>query len=127
MRKRSSGFPTWSDTNQAVQLQKMARGLKFRIKKVEGLYYLCSETKAMISFRVNPKLICIFVLAYAKCWFSHDAAHFCPFSMKKLVVGNFYEFLQLTFEPRREKTGILGFRPGLTQTRLYSYRRWLVA
>ena len=24
-------FPTWSDTNQAVQLQKMARGLKFRI------------------------------------------------------------------------------------------------
>ena len=24
-------FPTWSDTNQAVQLQKMARGLKFQI------------------------------------------------------------------------------------------------
>ena len=24
-------FPTWSNTNQAVQLQKMARGLKFRI------------------------------------------------------------------------------------------------
>ena len=23
-------FPTWSDTNQAVQLQKMARGLKKR-------------------------------------------------------------------------------------------------
>ena len=33
-------FPTWSDTNQAVQLQKMARALKFWIKKVEGLYYL---------------------------------------------------------------------------------------
>ena len=28
---RSSGFPTRSDTNQAVQPQKMARGLKFRI------------------------------------------------------------------------------------------------
>ena len=28
---RSLGFPTRSDTNQAVQLQKMARGLKFRI------------------------------------------------------------------------------------------------
>ena len=38
-------FPTWSDTNQAVQLQKMARGLKFQIKKVDGLYYLCSENK----------------------------------------------------------------------------------
>ena len=37
--------PTWSDTNQAVQLQKIARGLKFQIQKVEGLYYLCSENK----------------------------------------------------------------------------------
>ena len=32
-----------------------------------------------------------------------------------------------TNEPRREKTGIRGFRPCPTQTRLYSYRRWLVA
>ena len=30
---------------RAVQPQKMARGLKFRISKVEGLYYLCSENK----------------------------------------------------------------------------------
>ena len=29
-----------SDTNQAVQLQKMARGLKLRIYKVEGLIFL---------------------------------------------------------------------------------------
>ena len=28
---RSSGFPTRSDTNRAVQSQKMAIGLKFRI------------------------------------------------------------------------------------------------
>ena len=28
---RSSGFPTRSDTNRAVQLHKMAGGLKFRI------------------------------------------------------------------------------------------------
>ena len=34
-----------SDTNWAVQPQKMARGLKFRIKVVEGLYYPCSENK----------------------------------------------------------------------------------
>ena len=31
MRKPTFWFPTWSDTNQAIQLQKMARGLKFRI------------------------------------------------------------------------------------------------
>ena len=30
-RKSAFFFPTWSDTNQAVQLQKMARDLKFQI------------------------------------------------------------------------------------------------
>ena len=29
-RKQTFWYPTWSDTNQAVQLQEMARGLKFR-------------------------------------------------------------------------------------------------
>ena len=42
---RSSGFRTRSDTNQAVQPQEMARGLKFGIYEVEGLYNLCSENK----------------------------------------------------------------------------------
>ena len=40
IRKPKFCFPTWSSTNQAVQLQKMARGLQFHILKVEGLYYL---------------------------------------------------------------------------------------
>ena len=31
----------------------------------------------LISFGVTAKLICVFVFAYAECWFSHDAAHFC--------------------------------------------------
>ena len=46
MRKPTFLFPTWSDTNQAVQLQKMAIGLK-----VEGLYYLCSENKGADQLR----------------------------------------------------------------------------
>ena len=74
MRKPMFWFPTWSDTNQAVQLQKMTRGLKFRIKKVEGLFYLCSENKGADQLRGTAKLICVFVFAYEKCWFSHDAA-----------------------------------------------------
>ena len=45
MRKPTFWLPTRSDTNQAVQLQKMARGLKFRIQKVEISHYLCSENK----------------------------------------------------------------------------------
>ena len=34
---------------------------------------------------------------------------------------------QLIYEPRFEKTGLQGFRPGLTQIRLYSHRRCRVA
>ena len=41
MRKQTFWYPTWSDTNQAVQPQKMASGLTL----VEELYYLCSENK----------------------------------------------------------------------------------
>ena len=36
---------------EAMQVQKMARGLKFRIQKVEGLYYLCSENKGADQLR----------------------------------------------------------------------------
>ena len=81
MRKPTFWFPTLFDTNQAMQLLKMARGLKFRIYSVEGLDYLCGENKGVISFAVTAKLIavtakliCVFVFAYSKCWFSHDAA-----------------------------------------------------
>ena len=45
MRKPTFWFSTRSDTNRAVQSHKLARGLKFWFKKVEGLYYLCSENK----------------------------------------------------------------------------------
>ena len=41
----SSVFPTRFDTNEALQPLKMARGLRFKIKDVEGLYYLSSEDK----------------------------------------------------------------------------------
>ena len=34
------GFPTRSDTNRAVQAQKMARSFKFLTLEVGGLYYL---------------------------------------------------------------------------------------
>ena len=37
--------PVFEVSEQAAQPQKMARGMKFQIKKVTGLYYLCSENK----------------------------------------------------------------------------------
>ena len=51
MRQPTIWFSTWSDTNQAVQLQKMGRVLKFRVAKVEVLYYLCSENKGADQLR----------------------------------------------------------------------------
>ena len=51
MRKPTFWFPTRSDTNQAVQPKEMARGLKFGIKEVEGLYYPCSENKGADQLR----------------------------------------------------------------------------
>ena len=38
-------FPNGSDTNQAVQSQKQARSVKFRIEEEEEVYYPCSENK----------------------------------------------------------------------------------
>ena len=53
-----------SNTNQAVQAEKMVRGYKFRIFEVKELYYLCRENKD-----ADP-------LLNAKSRVSHDAAHF---------------------------------------------------
>ena len=54
-----------------VQPQKSARGLKYLIQEVEGLYYLCSENKGAD----HAQLICVFVFAYIKSRFAHHAAH----------------------------------------------------
>ena len=51
MRKPTFLFLTWSDTNQAVQPQRMVRGLKFRILIEEGLYYPYSENKGADQLR----------------------------------------------------------------------------
>ena len=75
MRNRSSGFPTRSDTNRAVQPQKMARGLKFRTLEVEGLYYLYSQNKGADQLAGYHEADLRLLFAYAKIRFSHDVAH----------------------------------------------------
>ena len=67
MGKRFSGFPTRSDTNRVAQPPRITRGLIFRIKKVEGLYYdenkgagelrsYCA-TDLRLCFRICKKLV----------------------------------------------------------------------
>ena len=40
---------------------------------------------AQISFAVTAKLICVFVFAYADCWFSHEAAQICILPLYKVA------------------------------------------
>ena len=47
----------------------------FGFRKYRYCIIQVAKTKALISFAVTAKLICVFVFAYADCWFSHDAAH----------------------------------------------------
>ena len=97
MKKPIMWILTRSDKNQALQPLEMARGLKFCTKEVEILYYPVAKTKALISFAVTAKLICVFVLAYAKRWFSHDVAHInvlgfvCNHVSHSIICLNFFD------------------------------------
>ena len=51
MRKPTIWVLTRSETNQAVQSQKMVRGWKFWIKKVEEFNYPCSKNKGADQLR----------------------------------------------------------------------------
>ena len=55
----------------------MARGWKFQVKLVDGLYYLYSiaRSKALINCVVTAQLIFAFVLPYAKIRVSQEATH----------------------------------------------------
>ena len=47
----------------------------FGFRKKRDCTIYIAKTKALITFAVTAKLICVFVFAYAKSRFSHDAAH----------------------------------------------------
>ena len=69
----------------------MARGLKFRIYKVEGLYYLSSENKGADQLRGHHEAdlrLCFRI--YAKLLFSHDATQMIFRSAKNVGRNSFY-------------------------------------
>ena len=76
VRKPTFLFPTRSDTNRAVQRKKMDRALKFRIKKVEGFYYMypCSQNKGADQLRGYCEADLRLCFRIYK-WFSNDVAH----------------------------------------------------
>ena len=73
-RKLFSGFPTRSDTNQAVQ----PRGIKFPNWRVEGLFYLCSKNKGtdqLPAYTAQLFLAFVFLFIWEKQVFLFKEAH----------------------------------------------------
>ena len=66
-RKATMWFLNRSDTNPLVQSQKMARRLKFGLRKKRNCSICVVKIKALISFAVTIKLIWVFVFTYADC------------------------------------------------------------
>ena len=64
-------------------------------------------------------------------FFEMDCTNFHTVSFNHYIIDSSWNNTELRCaiidEPVREKTNNLGFRPGLTQTGLYSHRRWLEA
>ena len=60
----------------------------FGFKKKRDCTIHEAKTKALISFAVTAKLICVFVFAYANCCFSHAQAHIFTYSTYSLYFPN---------------------------------------
>ena len=70
--------PTKSDTNQAVQSQKIARGCTLRKKRNCTIYSEnigTGQLRNKISCAVTAQLFSVFCFSYAKSSFFHDVAH----------------------------------------------------
>ena len=80
LKNQQFGFPTRSNTNQAVQPQKKARSVKLDIRR-RGIVLSAWRKQRLFSCAVIAQLICVFVFAYANCWFSHAKAQFCLFEL----------------------------------------------
>ena len=66
---------------------------------------------------------------YIFCSFCSILSYSCTIAFKYNTVGctTYFSNKSVSIEPRSEKTGLQGFRPGLTQTGLYSHTSWLEA
>ena len=57
----------------------------FKFRKRRNCSFYIAKTKALISCAVTAQLICVFVFAYAKVRFSHDAAKITKFTPQLLL------------------------------------------
>ena len=74
MRKPTMLFLNRSDTTGLYKRRSWLAAGNFGFRTYRNCTIRAAKTKALISFAVTAKLICVFVFAYADCWFSHEAA-----------------------------------------------------
>ena len=89
-------------------------------------HILCISYYTKISIHDNiatmiEKQLCI---VFSSEWIQYDFGTSVIVSTIEIFYtdGGEKGYLSILSEPRREKTGLRGFRPGLTQTDLYSHR-----
>ena len=75
MRKRFGGFRPGPTQTGLYSHRRWLEACNFVFRKNRDCAICVAKTKALISFAVTAKLICVFVFAYAKSQFSHDTAH----------------------------------------------------
>ena len=68
------GFRPGPTQTGLYSLRSRLEAWNFGFKKKRNSTIRVAKTKALISFAVTMKLICVFVFACANCWFSHEAA-----------------------------------------------------
>ena len=68
------GFRTGLSQTELYKHRSRLEAWNFGFKKKRNCTIRVAKTKALISFAVTAKLICVFVFAYADCWFSHEMA-----------------------------------------------------
>ena len=69
------GFRPGPTQTELYSHRRWLEALNFGFTKKRDCIIFVAKTKALISFAVTAKLICVFVFAYAKSRFSHNEAH----------------------------------------------------
>ena len=80
MSKHTAWFSNRPGTKRAIQTLKKLVAWHFGFRKYRNSTFRPVKTTATISF-ADATLVCAFVFAYAKFWFSHDPVHLLSFKL----------------------------------------------
>ena len=86
------GFRPGLTQTRLYSFRRLLDAFNFGFRKWRGCTICVAKTKALISFAVTAKLVCVFVFAYAKSRFSHNEAHI-------IVLGHKQQHVRITIQP----------------------------